>query len=134
MTKDDLTQGYLKCLLDFVYYGEQRGKPFMRYRCYGYSEDTKLIVLLHTLGGKVYKGKSKGQEYFEWRLSGKELDNKISYIMKLKQYSFVAKNTYNLWLVTHFTVDNVPINDDVVKYIKSESQEVPKKKKYSMFG
>lgn len=106
----------------------------MRYRHYGYSEDTKLMVLLHTLGGKVYKGKSKGQEYFEWRLSGKELDNKISYIMKLKQYSFVAKNTYNLWLVTHFTVDNVPINDDVVKYIKSESQEVPKKKKYSMFG
>jgi hypothetical protein len=134
MTKDDLTQGYLKCLLDFVYYGAQRGKPFMRYRHYGYSEDTKLMVLLHTLGGKVYKGKSKGQEYFEWRLSGKELDNKISYIMKLKQYSFVAKNTYNLWLVTHFTVDNVPINDDVVKYIKSESQEVPKKKKYSMFG
>ena len=134
MTKDELTQGYLKCLLDFVYYGEQRGKPFMRYRHYGYSEDTKLMVLLHTLGGKVYKGKSKGQEYFEWRLSGKELDNKISYIMKLKQYSFVAKNTYNLWLVTHFTVDNVPINDDVVKYIKSESQEVPKKKKYSMFG
>lgn len=134
MTKDELTQGYLKCLLDFVYYGEQRGKPFMRYRCYGYSEDTKLIVLLHTLGGKVYKGNSKGQEYFEWRLSGKELDNKISYIMKLKQYAFVAKNTYNLWLVTHFTVDSVPINDDVVKYIKSESQEVPKKKKYSMFG
>ena len=134
MTKDDLTQGYLKCLLDFVYYGAQRGKPFMRYRCYGYSEDTKLMVLLHTLGGKVYKGKSKGQEYFEWRLSGKELDNKISYIMKLKQYAFVAKNTYNLWLVRHFTVDNVPLNDDVVKYIKSESQEVPKKKKYSMFG
>jgi hypothetical protein len=134
MIKDDLIQGYLKCLLDFVYYGEQRGKPFMRYRHYGYSEDTKLMVLLHTLGGKIYKGKSKGQEYFEWRLSGKELDNKISYIMKLKQYSFIAKNTYNLWLVTHFTVDNVPINDDVVKYIKSESQEVPKKKKYSMFG
>jgi hypothetical protein len=135
MTKDELTQGYLKCLLDFVYYGEQRGKPFMRYRCYGYSEDTKLIVLLHTLGGKVYKGKSKGQEYFEWRLSGKELDNKISYIMKLKQYAFVAKNTYNLWLVRHFTVDNVPINDDVIKCIKSESQEEqPKKKKYSMFS
>ena len=122
------------CLLDFVYYGEQRGKPFMRYRHYGYSEDTKLMVLLHTLGGKVITSVSKDKKYHEWMLSGEELDKKISYIMKLKQYSFVAKNTYNLWLVTHFTVDNVPINDDVVKYIKSESQEVPKKKKYSMFG
>ena len=81
---------YLMCLLDFVYYGEQRDKPFMRYRCYGYSEDTKLIVLLHTLGGKVITSVSKDKKYYEWMLSGEELDKKINYISKLKQYSYVA--------------------------------------------
>ena len=145
---------YLMCLLDFVYYGEQRGKPFMRYRHYGYSEDTKLMVLLHTLGGKVITSVSKDKKYYEWMLSGEELDKKINHISKLKQYSYVAKDDYNLWLAKHFQVSYIPINDEVKVYLKRTetpfvteappkeapvdkevpTTEVPKKKKYSMFG
>lgn len=127
----------------------------MRYRHYGYSEDTKLMVLLHTLGGKVITSVSKNKKYYEWILSGEELDKKINYISKLKQYSYVAKDDYNLWLAKHFQVSYIPINDDVKVYLKRTeetpfvtedtskeilvikeipSTEVPKKKKYSMFG
>ena len=146
-------KAYLMCLLDFMYYGEQRGKPFMRYRHYGYSEDTKLMVLLHTLGGNVTTSVSKDIKYHEWRLSGEELDRKINYISKLKQYSYVAKDDYNLWLAKHFHFAYIPINDAVKVYLKRTEEapftmeesapkenkelpttEQPKKRKYAMFS
>ena len=116
---EDRVIGYFRCLLDDLYYGALRKKPFIRYRSYKGLSDYKLEYLLFYLGGKVSKTRTtKGIKYREWALSGAELDSKIEVILRHKQNPYSIKDSFYKWY-TSFYIGELYCNSHAIDDLKN---------------
>lgn len=107
---DNYLQGYLAALLLYkVYYGTDKGRPYMKYRSYISSEDHALYILKVTIGGTISDAKSfkGGKKHWDWTCY--DLEPIVKAVNGLRPYSFSLKDEYSKWLKKHFNL-TAPLN------------------------